>query len=91
MNRRQRQLNNNLEAIFGMYSNGISDHGEEEYPLMTEQEAIDYAVPEIYNMKDDGGGMTRYADGICNDLRFLGRAYITEQVLKIAEECGVLK
>ena len=73
-----------------MYSNGISDHGEKEYPLMTEQEAIDYAIPEIYNMKDYGDGMTQYGDGICQDLRFLGRAYIEKQIVKIAEECGCL-
>ena len=91
MNRRQRQLKNNLNTLFGMYENGINDYGEEEYPLMTEEEAIAYAIPDIYNMWDSGTGMTRYADGICNDLRFLGRAYINEQIIKIAEECGVLK
>ena len=91
MNKRQRQLENNLNAIFGMYENGISDCGLEEYPLMTQEEAISYAKEQIYDMKDDGGGWTRYADGICKDLKFLGTKYIEARILAIAEECGVLK
>ena len=91
MNRRQRQLYHNLDSLFAMYANGISDHGEEEYPLMTEEEAIKYAIPEIYHMKDDGCGCTFYGKDICKDLRFLGREYIEAQVIKIADECGVLK
>jgi hypothetical protein len=42
-------------------------------------------------MKDDGCGCTFYGKDICKDLRFLGREYIEAQVIKIAEECGVLK
>jgi hypothetical protein len=91
MRTRKWLLNNNLNCIFGMYANGISDCGEEEYPLLTEEEAIKYAIPEIYNMWNDGAGYTQYGNGISKELRFLGNHYIHEQIIKIAEECGVLK
>lgn len=91
MNYRERQLTNNLNTIFGMYENGISDYGIEEYPLMTEEEAVAYAISQIYDMQDDGRGRTHYAAGICKDLRFLGNTYIKMRILEIAAECGVLK
>lgn len=91
MNRRQRQLENNLNAIFGMYANGMSDSGLEEYPEMSEKEAIDYAIDQIYDMRDNGSGWTQYGTGICKDLKFLGNAYIKDRILDIAAECGVLK
>ena len=90
LNRRQKQLVNNLEFIFGSYYNGITDYGEEEYPLLTEEKAIDMAIPEIYNIKCDGGGWTRFGIGICKDLKFLGNNYIKSEVIRIAEECEVL-
>ena len=58
---------------------------------MSEDEAIDYAISQVYDLWDSGYGMTRYAKGICKDLKFLGNEYITSRILAIAEECGVLK
>ena len=91
LNKRQRQLENNLNCIFGMYANGMSDCGEEEYPRFTEEDAIDYAKDQIYDMWDSGDGMTRYATGICKDLKFLGNEYIEKRIIAIAEECDCLK
>ncbi len=91
LNKRQRQLENNLNCIFGMYANGMSDNGEEEYPRFTEEEAIAYAKDQIYDMLDTGWGRTSYRDGICKDLKFLGNKYIEERIIAIAEECDVLK
>ena len=90
MNRRERQLENNLNCVFGMYANGMSDYGEEEYPRFTENDAIAYAKDQIYDMRDTGHGMTTYADGICKDLKFLGNKYIEARIIAIAEECDVL-
>lgn len=90
MDRRKRQLDNNLYGIFGMYANGISDHGTDEYPLMNHDTALDYALSQVYDMKDDGAGWTRFANGICKDLKFLGNNYIYARILEIADECGVL-
>ncbi len=90
LNKRQKQLVNNLEFIFAGYYNGIQDYGTDEYPLLTEEEAMDMAIPEIYNMSSDGCGWTRFGTGICKDLKFLGNEYIHAEVLRIAEECEVL-
>lgn len=87
LNKRQRQLKNNLEYIFGTYYNGITDNGD---PYLTEDEAMNMAIPEIYNVMSDGKGWVRFAVGICKDLKFLGNDYIKEQVIAIAEECEVL-
>ena len=91
LSRRGKQLVNNLEFIFGSYYNGITDYGEKEYPLLTEEEAINMAIPEIYNTKCDGHGWTQFGTGICKDLKFLGNDYIKSEVIRIAEECEVLK
>lgn len=91
LNKRQRQLENNLNCIFGMYANGMNDNGEEVYPRFTEEEAIAYAKSQIYDMWDSGHGMTHYEKGVCKDLKFLGNKYIEERIIAIAEECDVLK
>jgi len=91
LNKRQRQLENNLNCIFGMYANGMCDNGEEEYPRFTEDEAIRYAKSQVYDIWDSGSGMTRFGRGICKDLKFLGNDYIEDRILAIATECDVLK
>lgn len=91
MNRREKQLDNNLTMIFAMYFNGMTDCGEAEYPALTEQECIDYAYEQVFDMKDNGYGVTEYLEGICDDLKFLGSEYIKDRILDIAAEEGVLK
>lgn len=93
LNKRQRQLENNLNALLGMYENGMSDCGLTEYPQMTEKEVIDYCKTAggIYDMMDNGCGHTIYRPGICKDLKFLGSEYINDKILEIAAECGILK
>ena len=93
MNKRERQLENNINAMLGMYENGMSDCGLEEYPQMTEKEVLTYCKTAggIYDMMDNGCGHTRYQAGICKDLKFLGTEYINERILTIAAECGILK
>ena len=89
-NRREQQLIKNLECIFGTYYNGICDDPDE-YPLLTEEEAIDMAIPNIYNIRCDGYGSTQFANGICKDLKFLGNDKIKSTIIAVAEECEVLK
>ena len=93
MNRRQRQLENNLNALLGMYENGMSDNGLTEYPQMTAKEVIAYCkgAGGIYDIMDNGMGHTMYRAGICKDLKFLGTEYINDRILDIAAECGILK
>lgn len=89
MNKRQRQLVNNLNDIFGGYMNGMSDCPEE-FPALTVTECIDYAIAQIYDIKATGTGMTMYGRNICRDLRFLGREYIDKEIIRIADECEVI-
>lgn len=85
-----RQLRNNVNETIWMYLNGQMDEGEEMYPNLTEQQWWEYCVPEIYNMQSDGGGFTRYADGICDNLKFLGNDVIRKVILEVADEEGLL-
>ena len=73
---REQQLQNNVEEILNYYCNSMTDFGEEEYPPMTKEEYREYVISELYDMKSDGGGHTRYKKGICDELRFLGNAVI---------------
>ena len=91
MTKREKQLENNLYAIFAMYENGMYDEGEENYPQMDLEDCIDYAIGQVYDMMDDGMGTTYYRDGICKDLKFLGNDYINKEISRIAADCGVLK
>lgn len=85
------QLKANVEQVIWEYANGVNDCGEEEYPLLTETEAIKYAKDQIYDMKSDGCGWTVYREGVCDDLKFLGDEYIDEQILNEAYEAGIIK
>lgn len=89
-NKLMKQLRNNVENAVGIYLNGQMDYGEEEYPNLTEQEWFDFCVPEIYNMKDNGSGITVYADGICDNLKFLGNNVIRKVIAEIADSEGLL-
>ncbi len=87
----KKQLEKNVEYLLDMYYNGILDHGEEEYPLMTKEECREYCTSQIYDMKYDGHGHTRYQKGICEDLKFLGNEYIFSVIDKYAAELAILK
>lgn len=89
-NQLMKQLRNNVESVVGIYLNDQMDCGEEEYPNLTEQEWFDFCVPEIYNMKYNGSGITKYADGICDNLKFLGNNVIRKVVVEIADSEGLL-
>jgi len=84
------QLRNNVERMVGEYLNGQMDHGEDEYPNMTESEWLDYCIPSIYNMKDNGKGATVYAKGICDNLKWLGSKRIEAVVLEVVRNEGLL-
>lgn len=89
-NKLMQQLRNNVNETICMYLNGQMDYGEEEYPNLTDQEWWDYCVPEIYNMQSDGGGFTRYADSICDNLKFLGNDVIHKVIVDTARDEGLL-
>lgn len=88
MTKREKQLENNLNMIFGMYENGMYD---EDYPQMSLEDCITYALNQVFDMKDDGYGTTCYEKNICEDLKFLGTEYIIKEISRIAADCGVLK
>ena len=90
-NKLMKQLRNNVDSVVGEYLNSQMDYGEEEYPNMTEQEWFDYCVSEIYDMKSDGRGFTRYADGICDNLKFLGNEVIRKAIIESADSEGLVK
>lgn len=72
---REIQLQNNVEKVLDEYCNGMLDFPED-YPEMTIDECREYVVDQIYDMKYDGHGHTRYQHGICDDLKLLGNDYI---------------
>lgn len=87
---RQKQLENNVNAILGLYENGMTDYGTEEYPPMTEDELVEYVTSQIYDMKDYGNGRTQYKEGICKELKFIGNKKIRETILTLASEYSIL-
>ena len=89
-NQLMKQLRNNVEQVVCEYLNGQVDYGEEEYPNLTEQEWFDYCIYEIYDMKSNGHGITRYANGICDNLKFLGNDVIRKVIIEIANGEGLI-
>lgn len=89
-NQLMKQLRNNVESLVGGYLNSQTDYGEKEYPNLTEQEWFDYCVVEIYDMKDNGCGRTLYANGICDNLKFLGNETIRKVIVEIADSEGLV-
>lgn len=87
----KKQLRQNLESILYGYENGMTDYGEEEYPMMTLDEAYEYCASECFDILDNGHGHTVYAKGICDHLKFLGTDYIKSVIKEIADDCGILK
>lgn len=86
----KRQLKYNVEEVLDMYYNGMCDNPED-YPEMTIEECREYVTSEIYNMKSDGHGHTRYADGICDELKFLGNDYIYTVIDTYAIDLEIIK
>ncbi len=84
------QLRNNVETLVYEYGNGQTDCGKEEYPNMTGHQWFNYCVPDIYDMINDGCGCTRYINGICKELKFLGNEVIYNVIVDIADEEGLL-
>ena len=85
----KQQLRNNVERVLDEYYNGMSDFGEEEYPQMSVDECREYVTSQIYDMLDNGSGHTVYADGICDNLRFLGNDYIYSVIDEYAKELEI--
>ena len=88
---KEKQLQNNVEEVLDMYYNGMLDCGEDEYPTMSKEDCRKYVTAEIYNIQSDGHGYTRYREGICDDLKFLGNEVIFAAIDKYADELGILK
>lgn len=88
---KEKQLQYNVEEVLDMYLNGMYDYGEEDYPEMTIEECREYVTSEIYDMRSDGHGHTRYANGICDDLKFLGNDYIYSVIDEYAKGNGIIK
>lgn len=86
----QRQLQYNVEQVLDEYYNGMEDYPEE-YPEMTLEECRQYVTEQIYDMKSNGHGVTRYAHGICDNLRFLGNEYIHKVIDDYAIGNGIIK
>lgn len=90
-NKLMKQLYNNIDNVVGGYLNSQSDYGEEEYPNLTEQEWFELCTSEIYDMKCNGRGGTWYADGICDNLKFLGNEVIRKAIIEVANSEGLVK
>ena len=86
---REKQLQYNVEKVLDMYYNGMCDEPEY-YPEMTIEECREYVTDQIYDMKSNGGH-TKYAKGICDDLKFLGNDYIYNVIDTYATENGIIK
>ena len=87
---KQEQLQYNVEEVLDMYYNGTLDNPEN-YPEMTIEECREYVTNEIYDMKYDGFGHIRYANGICDDLKFLGNDYIYNVIDTYARGLELIK
>ena len=86
---RTRQLVNNIEALLYEYDNSITDGYWE--PFKNDDELINWTYGQIFNLKDDGHGWTVYRDGICDDLKYLGKEYIINEIKRIGHEIGVVE
>ena len=86
---RKKQLINNIEELVYEYDNGISDGTEE--PFKSDNELIDYVYSSVFDIKSDGQGGSRYANGICRDLKYLGKDYIISEIKRIGHEAGVVE
>ena len=86
---RKKQLINNIEDIVYMYDNGINDGVEE--PFKSDNELVDYVYSQVFDIKSDGLGFSRYANGICKDLKYLGKDYIVSEIKRIGHEAGVVE
>lgn len=84
------QLKLNVEEVLDEYLNGMEDYPDD-YPSLTEDEAIRYATSLIYDRKVIGNGMTLEEVGICDNLRFLGADIIYPAIIKYAKELGIIK
>ena len=65
LNKRQKQLENNLNVLLGIYENGMSDCGLENYPQMSEKEVIAYCkgAGGIYDMLDKAAALRHIVYG----------------------------
>ena len=88
--KKEKQLQYNVEEVLDMYYNGTLDFPED-YPEMTIEECRKYVTSEIYDIKSDGHGHTRYANGICDDLKFLGNDFIYNVIDTYAKDLGLIK
>lgn len=88
-NRREKQFFCNLDSILDVYKNGRIDEPDI-YVNLDRDAWIEYVFPEIYHIKSNGFGHTRYGEMICGDLRFLGRKWMEEQLIDRVREEGWL-
>lgn len=89
-------LRNNVEWELEGYYNGICDCGEEEYPLMTLEECIDYVRPTIYTQICKDGCCLSVEGDLMGMLARKGFRVpepweIVGLILEVARECEVLK
>ena len=89
MDRNIEQLRMNVQEIVWEYLNGQTDYPAW-YPNLTPNQWYDYCVPEIYNRMVISQGMTRYAEGICDHLKFLGNQTIREVIVEVAGGEGLV-
>lgn len=85
------QLRNNVDELIGSYLNGQIDYGEKDYPNLTSEQWWNYCVPDVYNMKNNGHGVTAYGDGICDNLKFLGNDTVMKVIVESADREGLLE
>ena len=90
MTKVQEQLQNNVEDILGGYMNGMLDEPEN-YPKLTKEEAREYCLSQIYDMRADSRGGVAEGACIANNLKFLGNEYIFGVIDKCAEEFEILR
>lgn len=81
---RVRQLRNNIEEICDEYLNGIYDGYNE--PFSSTDALVDYVYRQVFDLKSDGGGYTRYGTGICRDLKYLGKDFIVSEIIKYGQD-----
>lgn len=86
---RKKQLINNIEALLYSYDVSINDGYAE--PFKSDEEMVDYVYRQVFDLKDDGTGFTKWVDGICDDLKYLGKDYIVNEIKRIGHEIGVVQ